>query len=40
MITHYDEETVYYRLSDTEIEDIQSVIEFVFDQFKIPSKVL
>ena len=40
VITHYEEEAVYYTLSDTEIEDIQSVIEFVFDQFNIPSRVL
>lgn len=40
IVTHYEEETVFYTLSDTEIEDIQSVIEYVFNQFDIPSKVL
>ena len=40
VITRYEEETVYYTLSDTEIQDIKSAIEFVFDQFHIPSVIL
>ena len=40
IVTRYDEETVYRSLSDTEIHDIQTAIQSVFDCFKISSEIL
>lgn len=39
VITRYEEETVYCTLSDSEIEDILSIIEFIFRQNSISSEV-